>query len=431
MADALGIVGVIGVAAQIMKIATKFGLDWKDAPADAKSFVTEIQALKTVLSETNTNFLVNDDFKNAFHGRHSSLILQLGDTAQGTDTHAMVSACKKELESLLEDLKKRISGHRIGWERLKGAFLAKTTREAVESLHRQCQTLNSLVAMDALSLGVSTHKEVRKARTEQQSWHEDEAHRAIVDWLTTVDYGPQQSDFIGRRQEGTGQWLLDSEQYQEWKKTTKQTLFCPGIPGAGKTMLSSIVVDDLDKRFQNDELIGIAYVYCDFRRQYEQRAGDLLASLLKQLTRGLGPFPECVKSLYDRHKDKSTRPSFGDILETLQSVAAFYSQTFIVVDALDECQQDDGNRERFLTAIFNLQAVCGVNIFATSREIPEIIERFSTHPTGSPPIQLEIRAHKDDVRRYLNGRIEQSGRTLLRKCSEDIKEKITEAVDGM
>src|SRR5438105_551348 len=56
----------------------------------------------------------------------------------------------------------------------------------------------------------------------------------ILDWLTPVDYGPQQTDHIRRRQPGTGQWLLDSPEFQTWLKTVKQTLFCPGIPGAGK-----------------------------------------------------------------------------------------------------------------------------------------------------------------------------------------------------
>jgi hypothetical protein len=41
------------------------------------------------------------------------------------------------------------------------------------------------------------------------------------------------------------EWLLDSDEFQTCLDTDKQTLFCPGIPGAGKTILSSIVVDYL------------------------------------------------------------------------------------------------------------------------------------------------------------------------------------------
>src|SRR3989440_1726345 len=120
---------------------------------------------------------------------------------------------------------------------------------------------------------------------------------AIIDWLAAIDYGQQQSDFLSRRQEGTGQWLLDSDEFQEWLAQKKQTLFCPGIPGAGKTILTSIVVDYLDKKFQNDSSIGIAYVYCNFRQQLEVKPADLLASLLKQLVQEQPSVPESIKSL--------------------------------------------------------------------------------------------------------------------------------------
>ncbi|RYP68408.1 hypothetical protein DL771_006672 [Monosporascus sp. 5C6A] len=80
----------------------------------------------------------------------------------------------------------------------------------------------------------------------------------VLDWITPVDYGPQQSDFLRRRQPGTGKWLLDSEEYQNWLNASKQTLFYPGIPGAGKTILASIVIDDLCNKFRENTTVGIA-----------------------------------------------------------------------------------------------------------------------------------------------------------------------------
>jgi hypothetical protein len=109
----------------------------------------------------------------------------------------------------------------------------------------------------------------------------DQQQQTILDWLTPVNYASQQNDFISRRQEGTGQWLLESEEFQIWLNTNKQTLFSPGIPGAGKTILTSIIVDELTTQFSNDPTIGIAYIYCNFRRQEKQKIDDLLASLLK------------------------------------------------------------------------------------------------------------------------------------------------------
>ena len=174
----------------------------------------------------------------------------------------------------------------------------------------------------------------------------------ILNWLTPVDYGPQHSDFLKRRQPGTGQWLLDSVKYQAWLNTAKETLFCPGIPGAGKTILTSIVVDNLCNRFHNDATVGIAYVYCNFRRKDEQKIDALLANLLQQLAQSQVSLPGSVKDLYDRHKEKQTRPSSDEISRALQSTAGSYSRVFIIVDALDECQVSDGCRTRLLSEIF-------------------------------------------------------------------------------
>ncbi|KAL5362033.1 hypothetical protein BJX96DRAFT_185764 [Aspergillus floccosus] len=247
----------------------------------------------------------------------------------------------------------------------------------------------------------------------------------VLNWLTSIDYGPQHSDFLKRRQAGTGQWFLDSAEYQTWLSSGNQTLFCPGIPGAGKTILTAIVIDDLTVRFPFHQSLGIAYIYCNFRRQNEQKVEDLLTSLRKQLSQGQPSLPKSVSTLYDRHKDQRTRPSFDEISKALRAVAGIHSRVFILVDALDECQVSDDCRTRFLTEIFHFQATCGVNIFATSRFIPQIKERFS----GS--ITLEVRASDQDVQQYLKARIVQSESKLLASISEEIQTGITKAVDEM
>ncbi|RFU23916.1 hypothetical protein B7463_g12423, partial [Scytalidium lignicola] len=85
-------------------------------------------------------------------------------------------------------------------------------------------------------------KEVRNGADQIRKQQEHHEHRHILDWLTPIDYSTQQNDFIRRRQEGTG-----------------QTLFCPGIPGAGKTMSVATVIDKLYDEFRDDSSIGIAY----------------------------------------------------------------------------------------------------------------------------------------------------------------------------
>ncbi|KKP07655.1 hypothetical protein THAR02_00191 [Trichoderma harzianum] len=247
----------------------------------------------------------------------------------------------------------------------------------------------------------------------------------IFDWLTPRDFSRQQNKYIRTHQEGTGQWLLDSDKFMTWVRTDKQTLFCPGMPGAGKTILTAIVVDHLTSRFAHDPSVGIAYIYFNFWQQEDQKEEDLFASLLKQLVRGQSPVPASVKDVYDHHKGKGTRPSSDKILRVLKSVIRVsYKRVFIIIDALDECQASDNCRMRFIEGLLGLQQ-CGASIFATSRSIPEVMDKFDDST------RLEIRASDDDICRYVGAQISQGESTTLRNMQAEASTGIMKAADGM
>lgn len=248
----------------------------------------------------------------------------------------------------------------------------------------------------------------------------------ILNWLTPIDYGPQQSDFIRRRQKGTGTWLLHTNEFNTWLDRRNKTLFCSGIPGAGKTILTSIVVDHLCSKYQTNFSVGIAYLYCNFRQQQQQKPEDLLLSLLKQLVQKRAPVPESVKILYKCHNREQTRPSFNEILEALELVAAQYSRTLIMVDALDECGISDNERQKFLLAIFNLQDKTKANLFATSRINDNIAELFK----GA--LSLQIRASKEDIKSYLDGQMSFLQSDILDDALQGIiRREVIRAVDRM
>jgi Cdc6-like AAA superfamily ATPase len=251
-----------------------------------------------------------------------------------------------------------------------------------------------------------------------------EERQAILNWLTPIDYAAQQSDFIGRRQAGTGHWLLESAEFKVWVESSNQTLFCPGIPGAGKTILTAVVIDNLIDQFHNDPSISIVYIYCNFRRKDEQKLDDLLASLLKQLCDTQPSMPNAIRELYERHSTKRTRPSVDEISAVLQSVVASYSRVFIVIDALDECQISGGCRAKFMNELFNLQTQHDANLFVTSRFLPEITEKFDKN------YLLEIRATRGDVEKYLEGHFRQSS-SAIQGMQQEIRTTISDAVDGM
>ena len=74
---------------------------------------------------------------------------------------------------------------------------------------------------------------------------QDEERRKIENWLSPIDFRSRQQEILKGAQAGTRQWLLDSQKFQSWVDADGGTLWCPGIPGAGKTVTSFIVIDHL------------------------------------------------------------------------------------------------------------------------------------------------------------------------------------------
>lgn len=238
---------------------------------------------------------------------------------------------------------------------------------------------------------------VDEIRTHQRDHQRDQEYQAILNWLTPVNYATQQNYFVTQKQEGTNEWLLKSSEFQDWLEQTNHTLFCPGIPGAGKTIVTATVIHHLHAKFQNDSSVGIAYLYCTFKQQREQGPVPLMTNVLKQLAMGQPTLPQGLKDLYYRHKNHQSRPELREITSTLHDVAATYSKTFIIIDALDECQIVRNDLDVFIREILNFQAIVKANIFATSRFIQHIELKFQK------ATRLEICADKTDVERSSSG----------------------------
>lgn len=210
---------------------------------------------------------------------------------------------------------------------------------------------------------------------------------------------------------------------------TKTTLLSLGMPGAGKTSFASLVIRHLEDKFGHDPEIGITYLYVNYHRREEQEPAELLASLVKQLILHQMKIPESIKALYDRHQPRRSRPTVLELIDVYALVARTYSKIFIVLDALDEYEDSHGSRRLFVSSIFKLQSTIAINLFTTSRHIPEIQATFEKH--GST--LLQIRATDEDIERYVVGRLPQLPSFVLSDdaLQSEVILQIKNAVDGM
>jgi hypothetical protein len=249
-------------------------------------------------------------------------------------------------------------------------------------------------------------------------------HFQVMDWISSANFPAQQSDLIYRRQEGTGLWFLDSPEFAEWVCGASRTLFCPGIPGAGKTIMAAVTVDYLQETVQAQD-VGVAYIYCNYKARADQTALNLLTAILKQLVQDRPSIAKPLSSLYDYHVVRQTRPSLDETMSALQSIFGNYSRVYVVIDALDECAL--GDRDELLDRLHSLQSKTDLRLMATSRDISDVVERFNGMP------RLEVRADDADIKRYIIGQTKRLPRCIRRdgELQRLVQDKIAEAVDGM
>jgi hypothetical protein len=153
---------------------------------------------------------------------------------------------------------------------------------------------------------------------------------------------------------------------------------------------------------------------------------ELIASIFKQLVQDHPAISEWARSLYDDHNSKATYPSLEELAEGLRMEVARYSRVFVIVDALDEL--DELYRVRLIEVIQSLSNA--VKLMVTSRPLPPIEAIFRGGKS------MQISASADDVRAYIQHRIQQEPRLRLfagerGELQQSIVDKIGVNVQGM
>jgi hypothetical protein len=200
----------------------------------------------------------------------------------------------------------------------------------------------------------------------------DERREKIRRWLSAPDVSSNHNQARRKRQGTTGSWLVKSEQYADWKTTSDSLLWLHGIPGCGKTILSSTIIEDVLLHYRSKSALAVAYFYFDFNDEEKQKHGKMVCSLLWQVSLQSKDAFGVLESLFASCGDGKQQPSHCSLLVSLNQAVQGFEETFIVLDALNECKERFELLEDIRTiAAWNLGKL---HILATSRREMDIEE---------------------------------------------------------
>ena len=264
--------------------------------------------------------------------------------------------------------------------------------------------------------------------------------REILHWLSTVPCELQHQEAARKVVKGTGRWLLDRPELLDWQMSSTSAIFwLHGIPGAGKSKLTTIFVESLLEQHRKTSTPPppLAYFYCS-KRGADTRSRsslEILSALLRQLTgqdtqlplRGTVPFEfKQRKEFYDGRGAQVPRLNIEEVVTHILNIAAD-DPIIIVIDALDEADEAErGDLFRSLKKI--LRASQNVaKIFVSSRNDGDIVDVFEHHPN----INIDKGMNGEDIRNFAEYKVQEAieAKRLLRgRVSLSLQNEITETL---
>lgn len=273
-----------------------------------------------------------------------------------------------------------------------------------------------------------TNKELAEIKSEQRKFVEikmaeelGESSKQIVDWFSPVDPSKYHQAARNVHQKGTGKWFLDLEEFKHWYSTPNATLWIYGIPGAGKTILSSLIIEEVF----NLKSTGTAYYYCTYRDDMSQKPIYILGSLVRQLAlQKPEAFDKCKEFYWKYHPDgrPPSVPSEVDLTMLLREISTHFEEVSIVLDGLDECGATARiDRSELLHALAKLNHPSGrIRLAVASRQehdIKQCLESFD---------KISIAALSSDLELYVAAEV--SRRLGARIRDEVLQHEIIEAL---
>lgn len=200
----------------------------------------------------------------------------------------------------------------------------------------------------------------------------------------------------------TGIWFTESLVASNWKTAPGSFLWLYGIPGCGKTILSSTIIEAIFDHCSNNSSLAVLYFYFDFNDAEKQRPESTIRSLIIQLSLQCISVPQTLNSLYRTSTDGQRQPAYDSLLETLQQMIGVFQEIYLVIDALDE----SSDRYELLANIKEMTSWKDANLhtLVTSRREKDIVDSME-YLTDQEKVCIQNIHINDDIRAYVRGRL--------------------------
>ncbi|KAL8722851.1 MAG: hypothetical protein Q9225_000738 [Loekoesia sp. 1 TL-2023] len=323
-----------------------------------------------LFTELNSLWTVLKHLESHFDPEEQEISEQWLDTIRVLDQKdGIFDQISAVFDSLTDRLQPKM-GHRKVLQTLRWPF----NKSEVDELTVHLERLKSTVNLAYNSTNAAVIREIQSDTKYIKQSTANEEVKAIIDWISNLNFLKQQADFVNQDQvqEGTGQWFLRSTEFQQWTSSHEAMLWCPGIMGAGKTYLASIAVEHL-KNTRGDQNIAVLVLYCGFNEAKTQSIDNLVAALIKQILQLRPEVNEDIKKLYKEKSATGVSPKLDKLTTLLRAELAKFDDCFIVVDGLDEMLNESTRQSLLETLNYGK-----VNIMITSRPLNSIRELFSS-----------------------------------------------------
>jgi Cdc6-like AAA superfamily ATPase len=249
--------------------------------------------------------------------------------------------------------------------------------------------------------------------------------KEVYHWLSAPDPSENYNKALSQRQQGTGLWFLQRDVFQKWQTEQHSFVWLHGIPGCGKTILSSTIIDHLEKTYPEQILL---YFYFDFNDSSKQTLENVVRSLISQLYQKSTETHTSLDSLYSSHETGRRQPSCESLCKVFLQMLDQAKEVHIVLDALDECRTRKGSPSVGLLSWIETLRQPGqrnLHLLVTSRpehDIETVLRKVAKREEDIVPIQSDL--INDDICSYVHSRVRESDRLKRWKLRPDVLAEI-------